>query len=334
MKKYRSLPLSKLSSALALLSLAVAAPLASADVFEYRVSARGVRSPLSAPTLAGFSVPPQILGSNPFQLTGPNSDSSGAFTYTSSNPSVATVSGNIVTVLGVGTSIITALQSAHGNYTAGNISAVLEVTPQIAPTLGAFSVRSAAAGDPAFVLTPPNSNSGGDFSYTSSNTAVATISGNLITPLSAGTSTITVTQAAHGIYAARSTTAIFTVRAPLPSNYASSGGLAWSFPAGPMSYTSSVNHCKTALNGQTGWRLPSQAELAALYADRAQAGYLSKGWPVSSSAQPYGLMRTYEASTSAGSHMAYYLGLGRGNVSQPDENAAYEAYVTCVRPAA
>ncbi|RYE16149.1 MAG: hypothetical protein EOP45_17990, partial [Sphingobacteriaceae bacterium] len=41
---------------------------------------------------------------------------SGAFTYTSSNASVATISGNTVTVVGQGTATITATQAAAGLY--------------------------------------------------------------------------------------------------------------------------------------------------------------------------------------------------------------------------
>jgi hypothetical protein len=39
-------------------------------------------------------------------------------TYVSSNPAVATVSGNTVTIVGIGTTVITASQTGNGNYTA------------------------------------------------------------------------------------------------------------------------------------------------------------------------------------------------------------------------
>jgi hypothetical protein len=81
-----------------------------------------------APTLSNFSISSRNFGDAPFTLTPPTSDSPGAFTYTSNTPSVATISGNIATVVGVGTSTITATQSATGNYLSGTVDATLTVT--------------------------------------------------------------------------------------------------------------------------------------------------------------------------------------------------------------
>ncbi len=82
----------------------------------------------NAPTITGFTVPAKILGDAPFTITQPTSNSTGAFTYTSSNPAVATISGNVITVTGVGTSTITANQAAAGAYTNGSATATLVVT--------------------------------------------------------------------------------------------------------------------------------------------------------------------------------------------------------------
>ena len=87
----------------------------------------------------------------------------------------------------------------------------------VTPTLGTFSVPSKVLGESAFAITAPTSNSSGSFSYSSSNTAVATISGNIISIVGAGTSTITATQSPNGIYGAASKTASFVVTIPSPS---------------------------------------------------------------------------------------------------------------------
>jgi len=63
----------------------------------------------------------------PFALTVPSSNSSGAFTYTSSNISVATIIDNVVTIVGVGTSTITALQASDDNYLSGDVTTTLTV---------------------------------------------------------------------------------------------------------------------------------------------------------------------------------------------------------------
>ena len=82
----------------------------------------------SGPTITGFTVPAKFMGDAPFTLTAPTSNSTGAFTYSSSNTSVATVSGNLVTIKGVGNSIIKATQAAAGSYGSGTASATLSVT--------------------------------------------------------------------------------------------------------------------------------------------------------------------------------------------------------------
>jgi len=331
----------------------------------------------SSPTLSNFNVPAKLVGDLPFTLTAPTSNSTGAFTYTSSNPTVATVSGNVVTILGAGTSTITANQAAAGSFGAGSISAPLVVsfpppltaaptpparlssdyislfsdaylnisgvdfnpnwgqttvvtdvtiagnatkkylnlnyqgiqttnpinvstmqflhidvwtpnmtafdlylintipatveqkvrlTPTLsgwntfnipmtqfntialnnvsqikfeglpagtgtfhmdnlyfwkasnAPTLSNFSVAPKFFGDAPFVLTPPTSNSAGAFTYSSSNTSVATISGSTVTIVGIGSSIITANQAAAGSYGTGSIAATLVVTtAPPPT---------------------------------------------------------------------------------------------------------------------
>lgn len=83
------------------------------------------------PTLSNFSIAPVLKGAAPFTITPPTSNSTGAFTYTSSNTNVATISGDVITVLDAGTSTITATQAAAGGYAAGTITAdfVVSVAP-------------------------------------------------------------------------------------------------------------------------------------------------------------------------------------------------------------
>jgi hypothetical protein len=104
--------------------------------------------PSNVPTITGFTVPAQLVGAPNFTLTAPTSNSTGAFTYTSANTGVATISGNVVTVVGAGTSIITANQAAAGAYAAGSTTAQLVVSfpsPTVAaanPTVASVDVIS------------------------------------------------------------------------------------------------------------------------------------------------------------------------------------------------
>ncbi len=337
----------------------------------------------NAPTITGFSIPSKKVGDAPFAITTPTSNSTGAFTYTSANKSVATISGNIITVVGAGSSVITATQAAAGSFGAGtaittfvvtggttgstgpttaaptpparNASDVVSlfsnaytdvagtdffpnwgqntqvadtaiagnttkvysnmnyqgiqfasavnaasmtslhvdiwtsnctefivylintspstieqsytITPTASgwnsydiplssytnialnnigqiklvaspsgckvyldnlyfwkssatPTITGFTIPAKKVGDAPFALTTPTSNSTGAFTYTSGNTKVATISGNMVTIVGAGTSIITATQAAAGGYISGSTTAALIVTFPPPTTAA------------------------------------------------------------------------------------------------------------------
>lgn len=101
-------------------------------------------APVGTPVITGFTVPAKSLGDAPFALTAPTSNSPGAFTYTSSNTSVATILGNIVTIVGVGSSTITANQAASAPFLVGSTTAELIVSPPAAPvpTLAAADVIS------------------------------------------------------------------------------------------------------------------------------------------------------------------------------------------------
>ena len=151
------------------------------------------------PTIGSFSLPTKRFGNSPFTVTAPSSDSSGAFTYTSSNTAIATVSGNTVTIVGSGTCTVTATQAETINYGIGTATATLTVN-KANPTYGSFLIPNKTYGDTPFTVTAPSSNSDGLFSYTSSNTAVATISDNTITVIGAGTCFITADQAETSNY--------------------------------------------------------------------------------------------------------------------------------------
>ena len=79
------------------------------------------------PTITGFDNLTKTTFDANFTLNTPVSNSTGAFTYTSSNPSVATVSGNVVTIIGPGSTTITATQASDGIYATGTITATLTV---------------------------------------------------------------------------------------------------------------------------------------------------------------------------------------------------------------
>ena len=214
----------------------------------------------ATPTITNFSVPAKVLENAPFTIVNPTSNSSGAFTYTSSDTSVATIDGSMVTIVGKGTSTITASQASTTNYLSGSITATFIV--RLTPVITNFSVITKTFGDASFSIVAPTTDSDGTITYTSSNTAVATVSGSRITIVSAGTSTITATQSLTANYVSGTITTTLTVNkaTPVLSNFSeitkTFGNAAFSIVApttnstGAFTYTSS-NTAVATITGTT-----------------------------------------------------------------------------------
>ncbi len=93
------------------------------------------REPLPAgtPTIS-FTIPEKSLTDPAFSLTPLiTSNSPGAITYSSSNTAVATVAGSTVSIVGAGSTTITANQAAGGTFNPASKTAVLDVNPVAAP---------------------------------------------------------------------------------------------------------------------------------------------------------------------------------------------------------
>lgn len=152
--------------------------------------------PLAQATVTTFGPFPIITKAfdiGKFTMVPPTSNSPGAWTYTSSNPEVATIAGSTVDIVATGSSSITASQAASGAYPARSRSTVLRIKPGT-PTVGIFPAQSISILQKTLMLTPPTSTSNGRWSFTSSNPAVVSISGNTVTVLDGGKVEITATQ--------------------------------------------------------------------------------------------------------------------------------------------
>ncbi len=115
-------------------------------------------------------------------------------TYSSSNPAVATVSGNTVTIIGIGTTTITASQAGNGNYAPATDASQLLTVIKGDQTIMFDPLADVLSGSADFNLNATAS-SGLAVTYTSSNPAVATVSGGTVTIVGVGTTTITASQA-------------------------------------------------------------------------------------------------------------------------------------------
>jgi gliding motility-associated-like protein len=150
-------------------------------------------------------------GDAEFTLTATGGASGNAVTYVSSNLSVATVTGSIVTLMGAGTTTITASQAAGGNYAAATPVAQTLTVGTWAQHISFATLATKSYGDANFTISATGGGSGEAITYASSNPAVATITGNTVTIVGVGTTTITASQGGNTNYAAGSANQDLTV---------------------------------------------------------------------------------------------------------------------------
>lgn len=83
---------------------------------------------LDNPNLSNFNSETKIYFDGTYNINPPSTVSAGAISYTSSNPAVATISGNTVTIVGAGVTNIKAIQAATATHFSDSISAALTVS--------------------------------------------------------------------------------------------------------------------------------------------------------------------------------------------------------------
>lgn len=119
-------------------------------------------------------------------------------TFTSSNSTVATINGNILSANSTGSADITAMQSGDGTYAPARYIRTLTVN-QTDQTISFPAPGAKTYGDTDFDL-EATASSGLIVSYASDNPAVATVSGATVHITGAGTATITASQPGNDIY--------------------------------------------------------------------------------------------------------------------------------------
>ena len=143
-----------------------------------------------------------IVGGETLTLTPtftPSDASIKTVTWTTSDASVATVANGTVTAKGAGTATITATATNGTDDTSDDKTATCTVTVSYVNVSGVTLSQTAAAmtvGDAALTLTAtvaPSNASNKTVTWTSSNTAVATVADGVVTAVAAGTATITAT---------------------------------------------------------------------------------------------------------------------------------------------
>ncbi|MBX2917240.1 MAG: hypothetical protein KF856_18375 [Cyclobacteriaceae bacterium] len=149
----------------------------------------------------------------------PASTSSGlAITYTSSNTTVANVSGGNITVTGVGSAVISAAQAGNSDYHPAIGEARLVTVNKANQTITFNTLPVKQHGDAPFTLNA-STTSGLPITYSSSAPSIATIAGNTVSILGNGTTVITASQAGNvNFNAATSVQQTLTILASQPSS--------------------------------------------------------------------------------------------------------------------
>lgn len=146
--------------------------------------------------------------SNTVELSA-SASSGDAVTFSSSNEAVATIAGNVLTIVGIGETTITASQAGNNNYNAAT---------EVAKSLSIAKLNQTITWDQDLAglmignteTLNATASSGLEITYSSDNDAVASINGSTITINGDGTVTITATQAGNDTYNATSIEKTFT----------------------------------------------------------------------------------------------------------------------------
>ena len=141
----------------------------------------------------------KLAGDPDVAIAYPTSQSTGKWSATSSDPTIAAVNGNAVKLGNAGTAIITLAQEATDSWIASSTTYSVRVIG-VTPTLGAFAPFEISAGEKLTTPKAPLSNSAGKWIYTSSDPKVFAVIDNVITGVAVGAATISAYQQPAGKY--------------------------------------------------------------------------------------------------------------------------------------
>lgn len=146
------------------------------------------------------ALPERTFGDPPFEIVA-SACSGLALHFSSSDPSVARVSGNQITMTGAGSAVITAVQQGSGNLETAPSKSQTLIVQKSGQGVSFSSLAQKVVGDPPFTL-EGSASSGLPVSYLSSDPGVAAVSGNLVTIVGAGTTVISAQQTGDNNYLA------------------------------------------------------------------------------------------------------------------------------------
>ena len=154
----------------------------------------------------------KTFGDADFDLSATSSNT-GAFTYTVTDQNIATVNGSTVTIVGAGSTSITVVQAEDDNFASS--TATFTLTVNKTDLIISLEDISKTYGDDDFNLSASSSSTGA-FTYSVTDQNIATLNGNTLTIVGAGSTSITVSQAADNNYNTASKTINLSVAKATP----------------------------------------------------------------------------------------------------------------------
>jgi len=165
----------------------------------------------ASPTYVALEDLQKVVGDPAQTVLPPASTSAGAWTYTSSDPEVVSVSGQKLTFGNAGSAVITLTQAANGYWLPGLTTFKVTILGTT-PTVGTLSPVRVEVGQTLSAIANPVSNSTGKWRYSITDPAIAKVVNNAIVGVAAGTTTIIATQLPGGKYGqSNSVQAVLTV---------------------------------------------------------------------------------------------------------------------------
>jgi hypothetical protein len=163
------------------------------------------------PTLGAFSPLSVGVGEKLAKPVTPQSNSTGRWIFSSSDPTIVSIVDNVITGIKAGVAVISAYQEPAGRYGQSQ-TLQTNITVKPAPVIGPFNNREITTGA-SQLISAPSSQSTGTWSYSSSNPAIAAVNGATVSGITTGTVTITATQAGTPTFAPSVRTFTVTVTA-------------------------------------------------------------------------------------------------------------------------
>ena len=194
----------------------------------------------AAQTITLFNPTNMTALSSPQTLSATKGLGTAPVTFSTNSSGVCSIDGTSLTVVAAGTCVVTASQAEDGRYAAANNVTRSITISKVAQTIVFTPVASLSAAAPSYALTA-TAGDGATVAFASTTPLVCTVSGTTLTPVKAGTCSITASQVGNATYqAATNVSKSITINLASQATLTVSNSNTFAFKKGvPVTLTSS-----------------------------------------------------------------------------------------------